>query len=79
MNVLKFNGWNIVVEYKDDYEILKNDTSVVILDKDNDIAALIKEVNNELKIAKSGYSNAYTINAEEKKLTVEITNLFEED
>ncbi len=61
------------------YEILKNDTSVVILDKDNDIAALIKEVNNELKIAKSGYSNTYTINAEEKKLTIEITNLFEED
>ncbi|ENJ4192445.1 hypothetical protein AB1D73_002124, partial [Staphylococcus pseudintermedius] len=79
VNVLEFNGWNIVVEYKDDYEILKNDTSVVILDKDNDIAALIKEVNNELKIAKSGYSNTYTINAEEKKLTVEITNLFEED
>ncbi|HHU6750995.1 TPA: hypothetical protein ACUI23_001695 [Staphylococcus pseudintermedius] len=76
---MEFNGWNIVVEYKDDYEILKNDTSVVILDKDNDIATLIKEVNNELKIAKSGYSSTYTINVEDKKLTVEITNLFEED
>lgn len=76
---MKFNDWTIIIKYDYVYEILQNENSFAILDKDNDLAALFRNVNNELKVVKSDYGNTFSINAEEKKVTIEITNPFEDE
>ncbi|KIX91483.1 hypothetical protein TP70_02075 [Staphylococcus microti] len=76
---MKFNSWTINIEYDYVYEVLKNEHTLAILDKDNDLTALFKEVNNELKVVRNDYGNSFRINAEDKILTLEITNPFEDE
>lgn len=76
---MDFNGWHIIIQYDKPYETLQNENFFAVIDGDNDMSVLLKSVDQGLKVMKSDYGNMLTFNAEEKTLTVEIVNPFEND
>lgn len=74
---MQFNGWKIIVNCKDNYEITTNETTLVVIDRDNDVALAVKYVDGDLKINHINYSTDFYINADNKELKLVIHDFSE--
>ncbi|UEX91139.1 hypothetical protein LN051_04515 [Staphylococcus ratti] len=74
---MQFNGWEIIVNCKDNYEITTNETTLVVIDRDNDVALAVKYVDGDLKINHINYSTDFYINADNKELKLVIHDFSE--
>ncbi|WP_420853991.1 hypothetical protein [Staphylococcus ratti] len=75
--MMQFNGWEIIVNCKDNYEITTNETTLVVIDRDNDVALAVKYVDGDLKINHINYSTDFYINADNKELKLVIHDFSE--
>lgn len=74
---MNFNGWNIIVECKNHYEITTNETTLIVVDSDNDVALAIKYLDGYLKINHINYGTDFYISDEKKEFKLVIHDLNE--
>lgn len=76
---MKFNNWTIIFEGKRDYEVLTNDNIIVLIQNFENVEVALIVNENSVQIKQIGFSNDVTVNSQNKEITINIVDVFDED
>ncbi|QDX00968.1 hypothetical protein DWB90_07650 [Staphylococcus chromogenes] len=76
---MKFNNWTIIFEGKRDYEVLTNDNIIVLIQNFENVEVALIVNENSVQIKQVGFSNDVTVNSQNKEITINVVDVFDED
>ncbi|WP_049324067.1 hypothetical protein [Staphylococcus epidermidis] len=74
-----FNDWKVTINGKDSHDVVTNEDTLLILQGYQHIEIALKLVDDTIQVKSLGYGEDISINPTTKEITVNVTNLLEDD
>ena len=74
-----FNDWKVTINGKGSHDIVTNEDTLLILQDYQPVEIALKLVNDTIQVKSLGYGEDVSINPTTKEITVNVTNLLEDD
>ncbi len=74
-----FNDWKVTINGKGSHDVVTNEDTLLILQGYQHIEIALKLVGDTIQVKSLGYGEDISINPTTKEITVNVTNLLEDD
>lgn len=74
-----FNDWKVTINGKGSHDVVTNEDTLLILQDYQRVEIALKLVNDTIQVKSLGYGEDVSINPTTKEITVNVTNLLEDD
>ena len=74
-----FNDWKVTINGKCSHDVVTNEDTLLILQGYQHIEIALKLVDDTIQVKSLGYGEDISINPTTKEITVNVTNLLEDD
>ena len=74
-----FNDWKVTINGKGSHDVVTNEDTLLILQDYQHVKIALKLVNDTIQVKSLGYGEDVSINPTTKEITVNVTNLLEDD
>ncbi|EJE13984.1 hypothetical protein ACP2YA_07620 [Staphylococcus epidermidis] len=74
-----FNDWKVTINGKGSHDVVTNEDTLLILQGYQHIEIALKLVDDTIQVKSLGYGEDISINPTTKEITVNVTNLLEDD
>lgn len=76
---MDFNGWQVTINGKGSHDVVVNEDTLLILQDYQHVEIALKMINDTIQVKSLGYGEDVCINPTTKEITVNVTNLLEDD
>lgn len=74
-----FNDWKVTINGKGSYDVVSNEDTLLVLQGFQHVEIGLKLVNDTIQVKSLGYGEDVSINPITKEITINVTNLLEDD
>ena len=74
-----FNDWKVTINGKGSHDVVTNEDTLLILQDYQHVEIALKLVKDTIQVKSLGYGEDVSINPTTKEITVNVTNLLEDD
>lgn len=76
---MQFNNWNVTINGKGSHDVIVSEDTLLILQSYQHVEIALKIVNDTIQVKSLGYGEDVCINPVTKEITINVTNLLEDD
>ncbi|WP_436855553.1 hypothetical protein [Staphylococcus caeli] len=76
---MQFNNWNVTINGKGSHDVVVSEDTLLILQNYQHVEIALKIVNDTIQVKSLGYGEDVCINPVTKEITINVTNLLEDD
>ncbi|NWK84240.1 hypothetical protein HYE69_05415 [Staphylococcus sp. GSSP0090] len=76
---MQFNDWNVTINGKGSHDVVANEDTLLILQGYQHVEIALKIKNDSIQVKSLGYNEDVSINPVTKEITVNVSNLLEDD
>ncbi|WP_436860877.1 hypothetical protein [Staphylococcus caeli] len=76
---MQFNNWNVTINGKGSHDVVVSEDTLLILQSYKHVEIALKIVNDTIQVKPLGYGEDVCINPVTKEITINVTNLLEDD
>ncbi|MDU9418923.1 hypothetical protein RCL10_10485 [Staphylococcus lloydii] len=76
---MQFNDWNVTINGKGSHDVVASEDTLLILQGYQHVEIALKIENDSIQVKSLGYNEDVSINPITKEITINVTNLLEDD